>query len=131
MAVQLEFISVIIPIQKIKQHYVGGLKQCLIDFRYSIGKRIWCDNKLFRDGAMSPSDAEKLVNYWTNLGLTTCETKDNVPIKWLDVCVVDELWGPTLECDWLAIDRRTRSVFLKGEEPGEIYGRGKFLPDFN
>jgi hypothetical protein len=112
MAVQLEFISVIIPIQKIEQHYVGGLKQCLIDFRYSIGKRIWCDTKLFRDG------------------LTTCETQDNVPIKWLDVCVVDELWGPTLECDWLAIDRRTRSVFLKGEEPGEIYGRGKFLPDF-
>ena len=129
MSIQLQFLSVVIPISVIEKHYKGGFKQCVDDVAIHIGKTIWFDYDLFREGAMNPSDVEDIVDRWKSLGVNTCEVVNGLPSKWVDVCVVDELWGPTLDCDWLEMDRRSRSVRLKGKEIGEIYGRDKFKPD--
>jgi hypothetical protein len=130
MAVQLQFLSVIVPIIKIEEHYSGGIRQYLTDSHNALGKTIWCDSKLLRNGAMNDFDIEIIVEFWKKLGLKIHEFKDGNPSKWIDVCVVDELWGPTLDCDWLVMDRKTRSVYMKGEEQGEVYGRDKFSPNF-
>lgn len=128
MSIKLEFINVIVPISVINEKYSGGITQCLKDYSDLIGMKVWCDTNFFRDGAMSPHDAECLVDNWSKLGFTTCEIKDGEAIKWIDVCVVDELWGPTLDCDWIVMNRETRSAYLKDSNPGELYGRNKPLP---
>ena len=56
MAVALEFLNLVIPIKKIEQHYEGGWEQYLDDHQHLIGRRIWFDDHLMRDGAMSPGD---------------------------------------------------------------------------
>ena len=61
MAIQLEFINLIVPIDTIKAKYPGGWEACLEDHKDAIGGRIWYDDYLFRDGAMSPMDMQFLV----------------------------------------------------------------------
>jgi len=41
------------------------------------------------------------------------------------MCVLEGLFGAaTLQCDWIDFDRKNRTAFLKGTEPGEIASRG-------
>jgi len=62
MAIKLEFLDLIVPIKTIKKKYPGGWKQCLKDHNGLIGGRVWYDEHLFRDGAMSPNDIAYLLN---------------------------------------------------------------------
>ena len=62
MAIKLEFFDIIIPIKTIKKKYPGGWKKCLKDHDGDIGGRVWYDEHLFRDGAMSPNDIGNLVD---------------------------------------------------------------------
>ena len=62
MAIKLEFFDLIVPIKNIKQKYPGGWKQCLKDHDSNSGGRVWYDEHLFRDGAMSPNDIAYLLN---------------------------------------------------------------------
>lgn len=55
MAIELRFINVIAPIATIRQKYPGGWEQCLRDYRDLIGRRVYFDKHLFRDGAMKPT----------------------------------------------------------------------------
>jgi hypothetical protein len=126
MAIQMEFIDVEIPIHVIKAKYEGGLEQCLEDYKDLIGERVWYDEHLFRDGAMNGRDAEEIVKHWKSLGFIVYEEVDGKPSKWIDVCVHDMLWGATLDCDWLQRDLKTRSLYLKGTEQGEVIGRRNF-----
>ena len=41
---------------------------------------------------------------------------------WKDLCVVDQLRGPTLPCEWIEFDRQENCVWLKGSERGEVVG---------
>ena len=61
MAVALEFIDFLVPIELIRQKYPGGWAQCLKDHERLIGGRVWFDEHLLRDGAMNPSDIESLL----------------------------------------------------------------------
>ncbi len=126
MAIQMEFIDVVVPISVIEQKYVGGLKKCLEDHKALIGERVWYDQHLFRDGAMNAEDAESIVRQWKKIGFDVCEEQDGKPSKWKDVCVHEMIWGTTLECDWLARDLKTRSLYLKGTEKCEVVGRDNF-----
>jgi len=76
MAVQLEFLSVIIPIEKIEAHYPGGFTAFKINHQSSIGKVIWYDDYLVRDGAMNPADVELLVREWESMGLDVIGESD-------------------------------------------------------
>lgn len=103
MAVELEFINLIIPIEKIEEYYPGGFAKYKIDNHELIGGRIWYDNFLVRDGAMGAWDIERLVNQWKAYGL-----KDIIEINgrkhWQDMCVAEMFGGVTLPCKWLKVN---------------------------
>ena len=56
MAIKLQLFDFVVPIKTIKNKYPRGWKQCLKDHENLIGGRVWYDEHLFRDGAMSPND---------------------------------------------------------------------------
>lgn len=125
MAVQLEFINLIVRIETIKAKYPGGWEACLQDHKHDIGRRIWYDDHLFRDGAMNPMDMQFLVTCWESMGFETKRDVDGT-IVWQDVCVADYLNGNSRPCDWLLHMETERAVYLKGTEPGPVIGREKF-----
>jgi len=124
MAIELEFIDFIVPIKVIREKYPGGWVQCLIDHELLIGGRVWYDEHLFRNGAMNPLDIDELLKHWKTKGLNTHEGGDN-PTKWLDVCVVEGLYGgTTTSCDWIEVDGHT--AYWKYAPKGDIKGRNSF-----
>jgi len=122
MAVALEFINLLIPIENINKVYPGGFEKFKKDHNESIGRRLWYDKYLLRDGAMSPMDMKLLVDEWEKLGLKVTDN-ENDDVKWRDICVVDTLSGTTLKCDWIEFNHVENAVFKKGTDPGEIINR--------
>ena len=100
MAVELEFISLIVPIEKIEKYYPGGFNKFKTDNRESIGGRIWFDNFVVRDDEMHPMDIEYRIKAWEELGLVGVIEADGRQ-QWKDLCVVDYFSGITLPCNWL------------------------------
>jgi len=100
MAIELEFINLIIPIEKINKYYPGGFYKYLEDHKERIGMTVWFDNYLVRDGAMNPIDIKLLIAKWEELGLKSKTRKKGIE-QWKDLCVVDSFRGTTLPCDWL------------------------------
>lgn len=123
MAIRLEFISLIIPIEKIDRCYPGGFKALVSENRsmFNCG-RLWHDEYLFRDGAMNPADMKECGEYWIDLGLVPYEERDGKKY-WKDMCVVDYCGGLTYPCDWLEEDQNDFSVWLKGKPKGQVIGR--------
>ena len=125
MAVQLEFINLIVPIEIIRAKYPGGWEACLQDHKDAIGGRIWYDDHLFRDGAMNPMDMQFLVECWRSMGFETKREVDGT-IVWQDVCVADYINGNSRPCEWLLHMDTEDAVYLKGTEPGPVIGREQF-----
>lgn len=120
MAIKLIYYNVIIPRANIERVFPGGFNALLKyhEEKGSIG-RIWYDEYLYRDGAMSPGDTETIGRYWEKLGLKLVEKKEDKD-HWKDICVVDFVSGPTLPCEWLVFERD------KNTYPGSIvYHRDK------
>jgi hypothetical protein len=123
MAIDLEFIDVVIPIESIRRKYPGGWEQCLKDYAPLIGGRVWFDEYLFRDGAMNPRDVKLIIDRWESLGFEATEMRNGKQC-WKDVCVVESMFGgATLPCDWIEVDRGERIAYLKGTDPGQVAGR--------
>lgn len=126
MAVALEFIDFLVPVETIRRKYPGGWEQCLQDHADTIGGRVWYDEHLFRDGAMSPRDIECLVTEWAARGFEVSEVRDGRRV-WKDVCVVEAMrGGPTLPCAWIVVDGGLQAAYLAGTEPGAVVGRDSF-----
>jgi hypothetical protein len=129
MAVMTEFIDLIVPITLIEEKYPGGWERCLSDHKRAIGGRVWFDDYLFRDGAMNPTAMDALLKAWWKLGFDCYAEQDGIK-QWKDLCVYEGLQGGLqLPCDWLGEDPATRSVYMRGTEPGEIKGRDWDLSD--
>jgi len=128
MSVAIEFIDFIVPIKIIRGKYPGGWDACLKDHAELIGGRVWYDNHLFRDGAMSPNDMQIIVKRWESMGFDLYEEQDGKRC-WKDVCVVEWMFGgATLRCEWIDfVPKSIPAVFLKGTDPGEIIGREYFI----
>lgn len=125
MAIALEFIDFVVPIEIIRNKYPGGWEQCLRDHAALIGGRVWYDDHLFRDGAMSPNDIGHLVDHWADLGFEPTELCDGEQV-WKDVCAVESVFGgPTLPCNWITVDTDQRIAYLRGTEPGAVVRRGE------
>lgn len=123
MAVALEFIDFLIPVQIVKDKYPGGWDAFLKDYQYDLGRRVWFDEHLVRDGAMSPHDIGMLVEDWTAMGFEPFGERDGEKF-WKDCCVFEGLFGGgTLPCDWIDYDPKRNCAFLKGTNPGETVGR--------
>lgn len=128
MAIALEFLDVVVPIAKIRDTYPGGWEQCRHDYAKLIGRRVWFDRHLFRDGAMTPQDVRLLVEGWSVLGFEPTGLDDQ-GVYWKDLCVVD--WrhgGPTRTCNWLAFDPVARTAHLAGTDPGTLAWRRRPWP---
>jgi hypothetical protein len=126
MAIALEYLDLVIPIVRIDESYPGGWKQCLADFDATIGRRVWYDQHLFRDGAMDLEEMKRRVEGWAVLGFEVTGTRPRSGRYWKDVCVVN--WrrgGTTLPCDWLSIDLRARTAQLAGTDAGLLAWRQK------
>ena len=132
MAIRLYFLNVIIPIEKINQSkVVGGFSGYIKENRGWLGTKMYHDEYLFRDGAMTQRDVEDIVKFWEKQGLDLYYCF-NGPNQWKDLCVVDALGGPTLPCDWIKFDYGKKDdgghypyVYLKGKPKGEIVGAKK------
>lgn len=116
MAVHCEFIDFIIPIKNINKVYAGGFAKFKEDNREGFSSKLWHDNSLLRDGAMSPSGIEALIQKWEDLGLIGIEVR-NGRKYWKDFCVVEgHFGGPTLDCDWIEYDKKANCAHLNGEK---------------
>ena len=123
MAIQLEFISLVVPRKTIEAKYPGGWEKCLLDHQSIMGEfgRVWFDDHLFRDGVMNPNDMYALLDEWQALGFNT-ERNALTDNKWTDVCVVEAMFDDSsIPCDWIKLDGA--SAYLKGTEKGQIVGR--------
>ena len=127
MAIELEFINFIVPIQVIKAKYPGGWDACLSDHANLIGGRVWYDDHLFRDGAMNTLDIDVLIERWQENGLEPFEIVDGQQ-SWKDVCVVEYFFGwVNIPCPWLKMAPNSQSAHLSGTEPGVLIGRHDFI----
>ncbi len=91
MAVQLQFINVIVPIKNIEEKClsIGGWS----GFLELEGDAGWYDEHLYRTEAMNPMDTESIVKKIESYGLTPTEHIDG-EMYWKDLCVVDSFAGP-------------------------------------
>jgi hypothetical protein len=123
LAVFCEFLNFIVPIDIIREKYDGGWDQCIKDHQPLIGGRVWFDDHLFRDGAMSPPDMQDRLNYWEQQGLEPFRIL-NGDKAWKDCCIVEAPLGagPTLPCDWIELSEDGTAATLKGSGPGEVAG---------
>ena len=128
MAIQTEFIDFIVSIHAIRAKYPGGWEACLKDHAALIGGRVWYDDYLFRDGAMSPHDIGMLVEEWTALGLVGRAQVDGQEC-WIDFCVHEAMFGgATLPCAWLV--PHVGSSVAHVDDPGsDVVGRSSPLPN--
>lgn len=125
MAVACEFIDIIVPIEKIDEAYPGGFAAFKDQHADMFSGRLWHDEHLFRDGAMSPQDAKVAVDFWREHGLEPMGCDTNGAPFWNDLCVVESARnGPTLPCNWIEFSLAERCVWKSGTEIGEIIGRG-------
>lgn len=116
MAINTEFIDLIVPIETIRRKYPGGWEQCLKDHAPLLGGRVWHDDYLLRDGAMNPMDMQRLVEKWESMGFTsTTEVSGNK--HWVDFCVHDMMMGVTLPCEWIIETRRRTLAHIEDPEP--------------
>ena len=122
MAIQCEFIDLIIPIDKIELVYTGGFKKFKEDHIQGFSGRLYHDNFLFRDGAMCNEDIKILVNEWEALGLKGLVEIDGQK-QWVDFCIVEGMFlGIVYQCDWLEYNSENNCVYLKGKPKGELIG---------
>lgn len=128
MAIVLEFIDLVVPIEVIRTKYPGGWDWCLRDHAALIGGRVWYDDHFFRDGAMNPNDIKVLVDRWAELGFEVMGSRDGRQF-WKDVCMVEAIFGgATLPCEWLMVDTNQRIAYLKGTDAGRVVGRDEMVP---
>ena len=126
MAVALEFINVIVRIDAIQKKFPGGWPALLHDLDFRIGAVGWFDDHLYREGAMNPRDAQWLVEQWAGFGLEVYKEKDGNPVEWVDICIAESMFGPSLKCEWLSFTEDGNAVYLKGTDPGEVVARDHF-----
>lgn len=128
MSIKLEFYNIIIPIKNIEKcKEIEGFKGTL-KYHKKNGtiEKIWHDDYLYRDGAMNPSDIEKIVNFWKKQGLNPTKTVSGKKY-WDELCVVNFHEGPTLPCKWLEFkienDYSNSQAWLKGTNKNKIIGK--------
>lgn len=115
MCVLIEGINVVVRRAVIERVYPGGV----LKLQQDCPNRTFCaDDTLIRVGFMSPYDVQRWVTHLEQSGLTWLHDRQCV-----DVAVVDQVYGPTTQCDWLEFGRQPEGYlvsWLKGTVPREI-----------
>jgi hypothetical protein len=115
MSVLIEAISVVIRNSTLEEKYPGGLR----GYREDCPNRTFCaDEHLSRVGFMVPDDVGNFVAKLERFGIVPFV--DDVAFE---VVVVDQMIGPTTECDWIEggrYDEGYSAAWLVGAEPGAL-----------
>lgn len=106
MALKLEGISVIIPLNKIYEVYEGGKEAFWRDNQPTEDE---CDGEIIRMSFQNPMEAEAMIEDWKRRGLKPTR-KQKGQVYWQDLCVVDLFSWPTLPCEWLKFDSENSVV---------------------
>ncbi len=97
MAVLVEAISVIVKQSSIELRFPGGMK----NFLEQVPNSTYCnDGKLVRVGFMTPQDVKDFIGNLEVCGLVYLQNG-----RPLDLVVIDEVRGPTVDCDWKKVSR--------------------------
>lgn len=72
---------------------VFSIKELLEIDKNWIGKTIWYDEHLYREGAMNVADIEMIIRKWEKRGLKLLEEVDGKKV-FKDLCAVDVGRGP-------------------------------------
>ena len=95
MAVLIEAISVIISVFAIEEKFPGGWSE----FKAMVPNQTLCsDTEIARVGFMEPADVEAFI-----AELTTSSLIFLMQGSAIDIAVVDQQRGPTVQCDWLEV----------------------------
>ena len=119
MALQSEFINIIIPIENIERVYQGGFDAYKVEHEKEFTGRMYHDQFLFRDGAMSLQDTQDIIDKWEALGLVPLKIVDGKE-HWNELCVVFMLTGLIRPCDWVMYNSQYGCVHLKGQPPTPV-----------
>jgi hypothetical protein len=115
MAVLVEAISVVVRRESLERVYAGGVRAYEID----CPNATFCtDDHLTAAAFMGPPDVRRFVERLVSAGLGFVGDDG-----FLDIAVVDELTGPTAQCDWLVYSRLPGSCsmcWLEGTDPGDL-----------
>jgi hypothetical protein len=127
MAIKIEFVNLIIPIDKIhKSNIEGGFDALINKYDNLIGSAVWFDKHLFRMGWMDTWMIDGEIDFWKDNGLAPIVKKGNEEY-WSDLFVISTGINQFMtNCDWLEIDFRKNIVWLKGTDPNDIYPNPKF-----
>ena len=129
MAIQLEFLNLVMPISVLNQKYTGGFAGYLEQHSRSFGRVLWHDDALIRlTGAMDPEMIDIWFEAWGKLGFQSTEMIDGKTV-WKDFCIVDSSGFSDHDCPWIVVDGAERVAWLRGTERGEIIGRELLRPD--
>ena len=95
MAVLIEALSVVIRCEAIAKKYIGGM----VAFIAALPNKSLCsDGELARVRFMVPIDVQAYVESLIANGLTFKRSD-----KAIDIVVVDQMHGPTTDCDWVDV----------------------------
>lgn len=128
MAIALEFINLVIRIDRIEQKYPGGVHKCLADHGEYLGGRVWHDQYLFRDGAMNPNEIQEMVGFWTSLGFEGAVVQGTSTLAWVDFCVLSSNYGSSSSCSWLSQSQHPFAVRFINDKEDLLVGRD---PDYS
>ena len=127
MAIKIEFVNLIIPIEKInRSNFEGGFDAVIKKYEHLIGHAIWFDKYLFRMGWMDTWMIDSEIDFWKNNGLLPFENLNGVEY-WKDLFAISSGVNQFMaNCEWIQIDMKKNTVWLKGTDPNEIYPNREF-----
>ncbi len=103
MAVQLEFINIIIKRESIDRIVSGGWEGFLQQMELKQFNDCF-DDHLFRTGAMSYEEAFDIAHELNDIGLSGLASGDKPQKYWVDFCIFDSTLGTEYRVDWLDLD---------------------------
>jgi hypothetical protein len=120
MSLLVEAFCVIIRKPALEFHYPRGVDGFLSrsSMRSAEHRYICADDNLVCLSYFGPDAAERAIVPLVNAGLTDVQGDE-----FIDIAIVDQRYGPTLQCDWLTWERHPSgytSTWLTGELPGEL-----------
>jgi len=101
MTVSVEFISIVVRKLAVEEKWQGGVK-AYKRWKGPFNGAVYDEDQfLLKEGTMNPVEAQDICREYEAFGL---QGRSADGTTWIDFCVVDELTGPTLKCDWIVYD---------------------------